>query len=79
MAFTTPTYIIFLAIVFALYWTLRRRGPQNVLLLISSYLFYLTWDRRLGVLLLISATIDYLLAILIGNAQKVRLHPRCKI
>jgi len=73
MAFTTPTYILFLAIVFAVYWTLRRLGPQNVLLLISSYLFYLTWDRRFGVLLLVSGTIDYLLAILLGKAQKIRL------
>ena len=73
MAFTTPTYILFLAVVFAVYWTLRRLGPQNVLLLISSYLFYLTWDRRFGVLLLVSGTIDYLLAILLGKAQKIRL------
>ena len=40
MIFTSYTYWLFLALVFALYWGVRRRSAQNLLILVASYVFY---------------------------------------
>jgi hypothetical protein len=40
MMFTTITFLIFLAIVFPLYWSLRSARQQNVLLVAAGYIFY---------------------------------------
>jgi len=70
MAFTTPTYIIFLAVVFGFYWTVRRRAWQNGVLLLSSYLFYLTWDARFGALLLATGVLDYVVGLGLGRVRR---------
>lgn len=59
MTFTTFTFTLFFVIVFALYWTLKRRRLQNVVLLVASYIFYSSWDFRFCVILLASSLIDY--------------------
>ncbi len=59
MTFTTLTYVLFLAMVFSLYWLLRRRRAQNVLLVLASYTFYAWWDWRFCSLMLASSVIDY--------------------
>ncbi len=56
MAFTSFTYLYFLAIVVALYWAVRNRVAQNVLLLVASYVFY-GWLTPWYCLLLASSTI----------------------
>lgn len=61
MLFNSFTFWIFYAIVFALYYRLRRRG-QNVLLLIASYLFYACWDWRFLGLIVVSTLIDFSVA-----------------
>lgn len=67
MIFNSFTFVIFLAIVLPLYYALPRRG-QNVLLLVSSYVFYGWWDYRFTSLLLLSTVIDYWAAIEIDRA-----------
>lgn len=59
MTFTTPTFALFLALVFALYWSLRAGRAQNVLLLIASYIFYASWDYRFCAILLATSLLDY--------------------
>jgi alginate O-acetyltransferase complex protein AlgI len=59
MAFTTPTYLLFLALIFALYWASKRGASQNLVLLVASYAFYATWDSRFGALLLGTSLVDY--------------------
>ena len=59
MVFTTATFLIFLALVFALYWSLGNRTHQNILLVIAGYSFYAWWDYRYCALMLISTMIDY--------------------
>jgi alginate O-acetyltransferase complex protein AlgI len=59
MTFTTLTFLIFFAMVFALYWSLRNRMAQNVLLVIVSYIFYGWWDWRFCWLMLASSLLDY--------------------
>ena len=46
MTFTTLTFLLFLALFFALYWVLRNRTVQNLLIVAASYFFYGWWDWR---------------------------------
>ena len=59
MMFTTITFLIFLAIVFPLYWSLRSARQQNVLLIAAGYIFYGWWDWRFCGLLLVSSLVDF--------------------
>jgi alginate O-acetyltransferase complex protein AlgI len=61
MTFTTPTFLVFLAVVFLLYWALPRRG-QNGLILTASLVFYGWWDWRFLLMLLFIAGVDYAVA-----------------
>ena len=61
MLFDTPVYLVFLALVVAVYWRLTRRS-QNALLLLASYFFYGWWDWRFLLLMIASTTIDFLIA-----------------
>src|SRR5258706_1708435 len=59
MTFTTLSFLMFLALVFALYWTVRERKAQNLLLVLASYLLYGWWDWRFCGLMLVSSLLDY--------------------
>jgi alginate O-acetyltransferase complex protein AlgI len=59
MTFTTLTFLLFFVVVFALYWSLRNRMAQNVLLVAVSYFFYGWWDWRFCWLMLASSLLDY--------------------
>jgi alginate O-acetyltransferase complex protein AlgI len=61
MLFNSIEFIIFLPLVFVLYWIIptNRFRLQNLLLLISSYLFYGFWDYRFLFLLMFSTFLDY--------------------
>jgi len=71
MTFTTVTFLVFLAIVYLAYWTLRRPG-QNVLLLAASLVFYGWWDWRFLSLLLLTAGMDYGVALALGRTPGPR-------
>jgi len=58
MLFNSWVFPVFFLIVFALYVRLRHR-PQNLLLLMASYVFYGWWDWRFLSLLAISTVVDY--------------------
>ena len=58
MIFHSLSYLVFLALVLALYWSLPRRG-QNFLLIIASYIFY-GWEHPWFLLPLWASTlVDY--------------------
>lgn len=60
MLFNSIEYLIFLPIVFIIYWLLNPNYKnQNVLLLISSYVFYGWWDYRFLSLIIFSSFLDY--------------------
>lgn len=60
MLFNSIEYLIFLPIVFIIYWLLKNSyKKQNVLLLISSYVFYGWWDYRFLSLIIFSSFLDY--------------------
>lgn len=62
MGFTSLQFVFFLPIVFGLYWTLPVRW-RNLLLLVASYYFYMTWNYRFGALLFATTFIDWILGL----------------
>src|SRR5918993_1069168 len=74
MYFNSIDFAIFLPIVFILYWfVFRKLRFQNVLLILSSYLFYGWWDWRFLFLLFFSTLLDYFSGIQIYNAHSKQL------
>jgi D-alanyl-lipoteichoic acid acyltransferase DltB (MBOAT superfamily) len=59
MTFTTLTFLGFLAFFFPLYWGIRNRRAQNVLIVVGSYFFYGWWDWRFCWLMLAASLLDY--------------------
>jgi alginate O-acetyltransferase complex protein AlgI len=61
-------YLVFLLLVFCLYWKLDSKF-QNSILLISSLIFYGSWDAAFLLLLLATASFDFFAARAIDNAR----------
>ena len=65
MLFNSIEYLLFLPIVFVLYWFLFNKNLkyQNLLILVSSYLFYGWWDYRFLSLIILSTIVDYIIGL----------------
>lgn len=63
MVFTTLTFILFLVVVFAIYWSLKARALQNIFIVMVSFFFYGWWDYRFCALLLASSLVDYTVSV----------------
>lgn len=78
MLFNSLDFAIFLPIVFIFYWFAAKGNLrlQNILLLISSYFFYASWDWRFLSLLIFSTVLDYYTGLRIASAknQKDKKH-----
>lgn len=75
MLFNSIEFLIFFFIVFISYWLLKNDyKKQNILLLISSYVFYAWWDWRFLSLIIVSSFIDFSVGqkIFKSNTQKTR-------
>ena len=72
MLFNSPLFVVFFGCVFCLYWWLRRRQPQNTLLLLASYVFYGTWSLKFLTLLWLSTAVDYTCGRLLGATEDQR-------
>lgn len=70
MLFNSSEFLIFLPLVFILYWFLCNRSLrlQNLLILISSYVFYGWWDWRFLSLIAFSTLVDYVVGIKIHHS-----------
>lgn len=58
MLFNSIQFILFFSLVFILYWVI----PNNrrwIILLLASYLFYMSWEPTYVLLILLSTSIDY--------------------
>ena len=63
MLFNSGIFALFFAAFFPLYFLSRRHvTARNVLLIVSSYVFYGWWDPRFLILVAISTSVDYLAA-----------------
>ncbi len=71
MVFTSLHFVVFFAVVYAIYRVLPHRG-QNWLLVLASYYFYAAWDWRFLSLLVGSTVVDYAVARAIEGARDPR-------
>ena len=71
MLFNSLAFALFLPIVFAIYWSIPARQIkwQNVVVLISSYVFYGWWDWRFLGLILFSSLVDFTIGQRIAKAS----------
>ena len=72
MTFTTLTFLIFLILVFTVYWSIRNRRYQNMLLIAASYFFYGWWDWRFCSLMLISSLVDFFVGLGLERTDRPR-------
>ncbi|MCW3786233.1 MBOAT family O-acyltransferase [Plebeiibacterium sediminum] len=72
MLFNSIEFAIFLPIIFVIYWFVVNRNlkVQNLLLLLSSYIFYGWWDWRFLSLIIFSSIIDFTVGLQLGRAKK---------
>ncbi|HEV1287344.1 MAG TPA: MBOAT family O-acyltransferase, partial [Bryobacteraceae bacterium] len=74
MLFNTTEFFVFLVIVLAVFYA-SPRVFRRVILLIASYVFYLSWNYKFVVLLLGLTVVDYGAAIAIEHAPAARKKP----
>lgn len=69
MVFHSLGFALFLPVVFALYWFVfkNKLATQNVLLLVSSYVFYGWWDLRFLAILISLSVANFFIGSRIGN------------
>ena len=67
MLFNSWNYAVFLPIVFIVYWMIPHRF-RWILLLISSYYFYMSWEPKYIVLILGTTLVSYISAIFLEKA-----------
>ena len=70
MLFNSFHFGIFLPVVFGIYWLLPHK-LRWVLLFVSSYYFYMSWNAKYVVLILFTTVVSYCSAILIENFRTV--------
>ena len=75
MVFNSLVFFVFFAVVYGLYRVLPHRS-QNILLLVSSYVFYGWWDWRFLSLIFLSTLIDYGTGLAIGSARPDQVRRR---
>ena len=70
MLFTSIEFFVFLPIVFALYWLLRRQLRwQNLLVVAASYVFYGWWDWRFLLLIAFTSACSYFSGLIINDRR----------
>src|SRR5438309_827651 len=62
MLFHTGRFWVFLAVVLVLYYA-SPKGWRRVILLAASYFFYMSWNAKFVVLLVVLTAIDYIAAL----------------
>lgn len=72
MLFNSFAFAVFLPIVFALYWSVDSRFRWIILLFSSSY-FYMSWNAKYIILILLTTVVSYIAAILIEHFNKKKL------
>ena len=70
MIFNSDIFLLFFSVVILLYWLVRNnQGHRDWLILISSFLFYGTWDWRFLGLLVLTGGIDFVSAYKISSSN----------
>ena len=71
MLFNSLEFAVFLPIVFCVYWAISdsKRNLRNVIIVISSCVFYGWWDWRFLLLIFLSTVIDFFVAPAIDDSS----------
>lgn len=70
MLFNSIEFALFLPLVFALYWLFNSKIKiQNLIILISSFIFYGWWDWRFLFLIALSTLVDFNIGLAIGRSE----------
>lgn len=69
MLFNSLSFLVFFVVVYALFWSLPGWPRKKWLLLIASYVFYAAWNPLYVALLMLSTSVDWWLARLIGRSE----------
>jgi alginate O-acetyltransferase complex protein AlgI len=73
MLFNSGVFLKFFAGFLLLYWLVRNNlRARNILILISSYVFYGWWDYRFLALLIFSSAVDFAVALKIASSATPR-------
>ena len=72
MSFNSITFAIFLPVVFLLYWSIPKKY-QWILLLVSSYYFYMSWNAVYVFLILFTTGVSYLCGLLLSDVQSKQI------
>lgn len=76
MSFNSLSFLLFLPIVVALYWLLPHRF-RWIMLLIASYIFYLSWNVYLIFLIVFTTAISYGAGRLMGKYESKKIKKLC--
>lgn len=71
MLFNSFKFMLFLPVVFCLYWIIPNK-VRWVLLLISSYYFYMSWNVKYVFLILATTIISYVCGILLKRTDEIK-------
>src|SRR3954447_22015567 len=63
MLFHSFAFFVFFWVVFAVFWALRNHRARLFWLLLASCVFYGTWNLWLILLILFTASVDYVIAL----------------
>src|SRR5947209_2326914 len=73
MLFNTFQFAYFFAILFPVYWALRRfKTAQNLLLLLAGYYFYACWEPKFLALLVRSTVMDFACGLAVDRIEAPR-------
>lgn len=72
MSFNSITFAIFLPVVFLLYWSIPKKY-QWIVLLVSSYYFYMSWNAVYVFLILFTTGVSYLCGLLLADVQSKQI------
>ncbi len=77
MLFNSIDFAVFFPIVFLLYWIFSGELKlRNLVLLISSYIFYGWWDWRFLFLIAISSIVDFYVGKELGKTENIKSRKR---
>lgn len=74
MLFNSLDFALFLPLVFSIYWLCGNKNIrlQNIVIVISSYIFYGCWDWRFLFLILISTIVDFFIGYGLSKAKNIQ-------
>jgi alginate O-acetyltransferase complex protein AlgI len=71
MFFQSVAFLIFFAVVFAIYWKIQNHRARMIWLLFASCVFYMSWHPVLILLILFSASVDYFMALKLATLTEL--------